>query len=1139
MSDPTRSGFDLSPGKRALLDRLLREEGIRTAALPRIGRRAREGPMPVSFAQERLWFLDRLEPGRPIYNVPQAVRLRGPIREEVLERVFEEIRTRHEILRTTFAEVDGRPVQVIASAGRLDLRIVDLSDLPEAEREGEAMRLANEEARRPFDLARGPLVRVTLLRLASEDRILLWTLHHIVSDAWSARILIREVAALYDAFDRGEPSPLPELSIQYADFAAGQREWLQGEVLEAQLAYWRGRLAGVRDVLQLPSDRPRPPAPGFQGAHEGFSLPRGLARELRELGRREGATLFMVLLAAFKTLLHRWSGEEDIAVGTLIANRNRVEIEGLIGFFANTLVLRTSLSGDPSFRELLARVREVTLGAYAHQDLPFERLVEDLRPGRDPGRNPFFQVMFVHHNAPAGDAALEGVEFAPVVAETRTARFDLLVSVGEVGADLHGWIEYRTDLFEPATIARLIESWRELLEACAADPDERIGLLPAMTAGERRRVVVGWNDTTRPYARERCVHELFEAQAARSPDAVAVVCDGETLSYAVLDERAGHVAALLRAMGVGPDSVVGVATERSPGMIVAVLGALKAGGACLPLDPAYPKDRRLFMLEDAGASIVLAQRSLAPDLSAGAAAIVFVDEVARERTPPPAPASWRRPSPDNLAYVIYTSGSTGRPKGVGMPHRGLVNLVEWHDASPIRSARTLQFASLSFDVSFQEIFSTFRSGGTLVLVPETARLDLPALGRILEVERVQRAHLPNVVLERLAPELESRPGALEDLREIMVGGEQLRITPAIVALLRRLGRCRLENHYGPSETHVMTSHSLQGDPDSWPALPPIGRPIANARVLILDGRMQPVPIGVPGELYIGGDCLARGYVRRPDLTAERFLPDPLGGGIGARLYRSGDLCRWRADGAVEFLGRADQQVKIRGHRIEPAEIEIVLGRHPSVKEAALVAREDEAGEKRLVACVVPAPGEAPDLADLRRHLRDHLPESMIPATFVLLDAFPRTPSGKVDRKALPPPGAAGTEPSATFVAPRTPVEERLASIWAQCLELERVGVHDGFFDLGGHSLLATQVLSRVREAFQVEVPLRRFFEEPTIAALARIVGEGAAGAEPAPGAIRPAPRGRSLDALLEEDEGLSEDAVRARLRAAGGAGEPQ
>jgi len=1133
MSAPPKGPFDLSQRKRALFEKLLREEGIRSDGTPRIGRRALEGPIPVSFAQERLWFLDQLDPGNPSYNIPQAVRFRGPFRTDLLERALEEVVRRHEILRPTFSQTDGGPVQVIAPAARLNLPVVDLTSLPESDRGTEVHRIATEGAQRPFDLARGPLLRLTVLRLGPEEAVLLWNLHHIVSDGWSAGILMREAAALYDAFSRDEPSPLPELPIQYADFAAGQRGWLRGEVLESQLRYWRSQLAGGPDDLRLPTDRPRPPLPSSRGTHEGFSLPRDLARELRALGLREGATPFMVLLAAFKTLLHRYSGQEEISVGTLIANRNRVEIEELIGFFANTLVLRSSLAGSPTFRELLGRVREVTLGAYAHQDIPFEKIVEELHPDRDPGRNPFFQVMFVLQNARAGDVGFAGVDVTPIETETGTARFDLSLAMSEVEPDLHGWFEYRTDLFDAVTIARMIGHWEALLAAIVENPDERIARLTVMVAAERRRLLVEWNDTARESPQKGCVHELFEAQVARTPDAVSVVLGGEKLSYGELDARAEQVATLLRRLGVGPDSIVGISMERSLEVIVAVLGALKAGGACLPIDPAYPGERQAFMLEESRASVVLTQRRLASGIPSREAKVVCLDGALPDAHPSQPPVSWRRAVPGNLAYVIYTSGSTGRPKGIGMPHASLVNLVEWHQSAPVRSARTLQYASLGFDVSFEEIFSTFRSGGMLVLVPEASHVDVAALVRILEEQRVERAHLPNVMLQRLAEDFARRPGTLECLREIMVGGEQLRLTPAIVDLFRRLPRCALHNHYGPSETHVMTSFVLEGDPRSWPALPPIGRPIDNTRAYVLDRHMQPVPIGVPGELYIGGDCVARGYIDRPDVTAERFVPDDLDGRPGDRLYRSGDLCRYRADGAIEFIGRADHQVKIRGVRVEPAEIEVVLGRHPGVKESAVVAWEEASGGKRLVAYVVPAPGEAPLGGELRRHLRDHLPETMMPAAFVLRGAFPRTPSGKVDRKSLPPPDWTRLEASEPFAAPRTALEGRLVSIWAALLGLERVGVHESFFDLGGHSLLATQLLSRVREALEVEIPLRGFFETPTVAGLARLVEEGSQAEGVGPISIPAVPRGRSLEQLMREVEELSEDAVRGRLQEGG------
>jgi amino acid adenylation domain-containing protein len=1052
---------------------------------------------PVSFAQERLWFLDRLEPGSAFYNVPAASRLRGAVDVDALRFSLSEIVRRHEALRTTFTtDGNGEPVQVIHPPAPLDLRVVDRRQVPAAHREAEAERLADEEAQRPFDLERGPLIRCSLVHLAERDHLLLITLHHIVSDAWSLGVLFRELSVLYRARGERRASPLPELPIQYADFAAWQRGWLRGEALAAFLDWWRPRLAGAPAVLDLPTDRPRPPVQTFRGALLPLPFPPALHAGLAALGQGRGATLFMTLLAAWCALLHRYAGEEDLVVGSPIANRNRAEIERLIGFFVNTLVLRNDLSGDPPFAELLDRVAERTLDAYDHQDLPFEKLVAELRPERNLGHNPLFQVMFSLQNASAlaqGMAQGAGGPGEPGAREagTGTSKFDLALLTAEGEGLLRGGLEYNTDLFERVTIERMLGHFRALLDGAVRDPGTRLSDLPLLASGEGSQLLAEEDAADTPDNPDACVHGLVMAQAARTPQAVAALFRGEPLTYGALAARARRLAVRLRAAGVGPSVPVGLCAGRSLGMLAGVLAILEAGGACLPLDPEYPADRLALMLEDAAAPVLLTQTALAGRLPAGRARVLLLDHEeegddggggVEEPGASPVP-----PTPDDLAYVIYTSGSTGRPKGVAMPHRPLVNLIDWQRRTSglAPGARTLQLASLSFDVSFQEIFSTWCAGGTLVAVPEETRRDVPRLLRLLARERVERLFLPPVALQQLA----EGEGAAElpALREIITAGEQLAITPAVASFLARLEGCRLRNQYGPSETHVVTEHALAGSPEDWPALPPIGRPIAGARARLLDRHLRPVPAGVPGELYLGGVALARGYLGRPDLTAERFLPDPEGGAPGARLYRTGDVARLRPDGVLQFLGRADHQVKIRGFRVELAEVEAALERAPGVRRAVVAARQDVAGAPRRLVAYLLVADPAPELAVLRVFLRQALPEHMLPSAYVTLDALPLTASGKVNRRALPPPDDARPDVGSAFVAPRTDLEEDLARIWRGVLRVDRVGVTDDFFDLGGHSLLATQVLSRVRDAFGVEVPLRRMFEAPTIADLAAAI----------------------------------------------------
>jgi len=1051
----------------------------------------RTGPLPLSFAQQRLWFIDQLEPGSPLYNIPLALRVEGPLHAEVLRLGLEEIVRRHEALRTVFAAPEGAPVQVIRPPEPFELPLVDLSGLPQRDRA--ALRLAGEEALRPFDLARGPLFRGALFRLAEAEHLVALTLHHIAGDGWSMGILVREVTTLYAAFAEGRPSPLPELPVQYADFAAWQGSRLHGEVLEGEISYWRLQLAGLPPRLELPTDRPRPAMQSFHGAARPVRLPAGLIRQVETLSRREGATLFMVLLAAFQALLARLSGQKDLAVGTPVAGRNRVEIEGLIGFFVNTLVLRGDLTGEPTFRELLGRTRETELAAHAHQDVPFERLVQDLTPERSLSHTPLFQVMLVLQNAPLESLKLPDLRLRPAGVAPTTAKFDLTLTLEEHEGGLIGTVEHASDLFDHATIDRWIGHFERLLAAATGAPDRPVLELPLLGEAERGQILAEWNDTEVATAGRICVHELFERQARRTPEAIAVVFGEEELTYAELAAQAGRLGRRLRRLGVGPDVLVGLMVERSLDMIVGTLGILQAGGAYVPLDPGYPEQRLAFMLEDTRSPVLLTQAALRDRVPAGRAQIVLLDGDDRtadvEGAEPPAVDS----PVESLAYVIFTSGSTGRPKGVALAHRPLRNLIDWHLETLLGGVPTLQLASLSFDASFHEMFACWGSGGTLVVVPEELRRDMPALARLLVERRIEKAIFPVVVLQQLA-EIFAGQEELPPLREITTTGERLQTSRAMAALLRRLPGCAFHNHYGPSETHVATAYTLSSDPEEWAVYPSVGRPIWSSWTYVLEPGLVPAPVGVPGDLYIGGACLARGYLGRPDLTAQRFVPDPFGSEPGGRLYRTGDKVRLSIQGELEYMGRFDDQVKIRGFRIEPGEIEEALLALPGVHEAVVLAQEDRAatnsGARRLVAYVV---GDSTPEA-LRRSLRERLPDYMVPSAFLLLSELPLTPNGKVDRRALPAPEAG--RPEESYLAPRTPIEEVLAGIWAELLGLEKVGAADHFFDLGGHSLLATRVMSRLRGAFGVEMPLRELFEAPVLADLAtRIEAVRRAGAE--------------------------------------------
>jgi amino acid adenylation domain-containing protein len=1058
-------------------------------SLPELPLRSRpqDGPLPLSSAQQRLWFLEQLGLSRHAYHLLEALCLRGPLQVVALEQSLQEIVGRHEALRTTFTTVAGQPLQCIRPATRLPVPFVDLQALSPHAREAQVYTLARADVQQPFDLTQGPLIRATLVRLTDVEHVLLLTMHHIVSDGWSHGVFWRELAVLYDAFRTGQPSPLPALSLQYADYAHWQQQWLQGEVLHTQLAYWKRQLGGV-SALQLPTDHPHPGVQTFRGARHFLPLSLPLTQALKALSQRYGVTLFMTLLAAFQTLLYRYTGQDDIAVGSLIANRNRVELEGIIGFFVNTLMLRTDLSGDPRFRELLQRVRVVTLGAYEHQDVPYEKLLEELRPPRDLSRNPLFQVLFVLHNTPQQVPELPGLSVTPLEIDPGTARFDIMLEFWETSTGLRGRFEYSTDLFEATTIGRMAGHLQTLIEGIVADPEQRLSRLPLLLSDERYCLQVEWNATTASYPDDQCIHHIFETQVARTPDAVAVVCGDDSLTYHELNRRANQVAHYLQTFGVGPEVLVGLCIERSLAMVVGLLGILKAGTAYIPLDPTYPPERLALMLGDAQPLVVLTQEHLAAGLPAHDVHMVCLDThrstIAQYRDDNPVSGV----TADNLAYVLYTSGSTGEPKGVLGTHRATLNVLAWlWQTYPFTSHDVCcQKTSLSFTDSIQELLGPLLMGIRTVLIPDAVLQDLPRFVQTLAMHRVTRLLLVPSLLRALLDTYNDLQERLPSLTLWFTGGEAL---PS--ALWQRfqpsLPHSRLINLYGASEASANTTwYDTSLAPQAIVNVP-IGRPIANTQVYVLDAHLQPVPIGIPGELYVGGASLTRGYHRRPALTAERFIPHPFSHEPGVRLYKTGDRVRYRAGGNLDYLGRLDHQVKLRGIRIELGEIEAALVQHPAVRDAVVVAHEDASGESHLVAYVVPLQEPGPASSELRHDLAKRLPPAMVPTTFVLLPTLPLTPSGKVDRRALPVPGSVKPTLDDLYIAPRTPIEQQVVAIWCHLLGRARIGMHDNFFALGGHSLLAMQLLARVRDATHVEVSLFSFFATPTVAGMAAVI----------------------------------------------------
>jgi amino acid adenylation domain-containing protein/FkbH-like protein len=1051
---------------------------------PPLAKISRTGPMPPSFAQQRLWFIDQLEPGNPLYNIPQMYRLRGELQPEALESAINEIVRRHEALRTTFQILDGQPAQRIAPTLRIPVEIESLTGVLPQEREAEVQSLAKQRALQPFDLANGPLLRATLLKLDLHDHVLLLTLHHIVGDGWSGSLLATELVTLYEAFSQGRTSPLPELTVQYVDFAVWQRGWLQGEVLDAQVSYWSKQLGGAPSVLELPTDRPRPAVQRHHGAIYARVFPLEFLNKLKMLSQAEGVTLFMTLLAGFQLMLARYSGQEDIVVGSPVAGRDYTEIEPLIGFFVNTLALRTDVSGEITFRELLGRVRQIALDAFAHQEIPFERLVEELRPERSLSYNPIFQVLLGLQKSPNMTFKLADIEIERSSVHQSTSAFDLSWFAFEAADGLLVRMEYDTDLFDEATIRRMADHFETLMESAVSHPERHVSDLTLLGEAERNQVIVEFNATSATYPGSPCLHDFVARQAGRTPAEVALVCGDERLSYGELNSRANRLAHYLIQRGAGPEVLIGIHAERSPEMLVGILGILKSGSAYVPLDPKYPKQRLTDILQDSRAPILLTQAAIADELPDFAGLRICLDADWDAICQEPSEDPVTTVAPGNLAYVLFTSGSTGRPKGVAIEHRSVATFVQWAQDvfTPQELSGVLFSTSMCFDLSVFEMFVPLSVGGKIILAENA--LYLPTLSAKNEVTLINTVPSAMAELVRMA-------GVPDSVRTVNLAGEALPET-LVEQVYSSTRTERLYNLYGPTEDTTYSTYTLvrRGAPVT------IGSPITNSQAYILDARLNPVPVGVSGELYLAGEGLARGYYGRPDLTSERFIPNSFNSEPGARMYRTGDLARYLPDGNIEYLGRMDHQVKLRGFRIELGEIENALDSHPRVQQSVVLAREDAPGDKRLVAYIVLNPEHRePDdtqngdpIPQLRRWLGEQLPEFMIPSAFVLLDFMPLSSNGKINRSVLPAPESSLGD-GATYVAPRTHLEEDLVAIWSEVLRVPRIGIYDDFFSLGGHSLLATQVISRIRTSLRVELPLRVMFEATKIAELAARINE--------------------------------------------------
>ncbi|HEX5083581.1 MAG TPA: amino acid adenylation domain-containing protein, partial [Blastocatellia bacterium] len=1127
---PLRALFE-DPTVAALTRRVEQAKGPQKVSLPRIAAVDRSGALPVSFAQERLWFLELMQPGSSLFNMSAAMRLDGDLNIDALGYSLNQVVRRHEILSAGFAIKDGQPVVALPeNPAELPLPVVAIESAPEAEQEAEVMRLAREESHTGFDFMQGPLIRARLLRLNTESHVLLITIHHIVADGWSMGVLTREVGALYASVVAGEPLAPPPPPIQYVDYAAWQRDVLQGEFLEELLAYWREQLSGELPTLNLPLDYARPPVQTFNGARAPLTIPADLMDGLEALNRQMGTTPFMTLLGALQALLCRYAGQEDIITGALVANRHRLETEGLIGCFINALPIRTDLSGDPTFQELLARVQRVSLGAYAHQDLPFEKLVDVLQTERDLSRPPIFQVMFGLQNFPLEELRLPHVRLTPLPIDPDAVAYDLTFTLAEKNGALIGAIEYNTDLFAPETIERMATHYLTLLEGAMREPSQNISCLPLLSAAERRQLVMDWNQTAKEYPLDLCFHQFFERQVAATPEATAVVTDQTRLSYAELNARANRMARALLAQGVGPDTVVALLSDRGWELLAAIIAVFKAGGAYLPLDPAYPAKRLSQIISRGGCRLALVSAKLGGEMESALLeledesrprALVIEDLLAVEASEENLAG---RNSPRDLAYVLFTSGSTGAPKGAMIEQRGMMNhlFAKVDDLGLTGDDTVAQNASQCFDISVWQFLAALLVGGGVRVINDELRHDPLGLLALVDEERISILEVVPSLLREMLEEA-ATGGApkvrLSALRWLIATGEAL--APQLVRKWQALYPfIPMLNAYGPTECSDDVTHHPIAE-----ALPkrvmgiPIGRAIANMRMYALDKRLEPVPVGVPGELYVGGVGVGRGYLGAPERTAEVFVPDPFGP-CGERLYRTGDLVSYLPDGALKFLGRIDHQVKIRGFRIELGEIESVLRDHPLVAEALALDHEDEHGEKLLTCYVTPrrlendnqsnqfggrsdelARGLEPssDAPQLRAFLKEKLPHYMVPAVFIVLESLPLTANGKVDRRALPIPHVSPSKREEPYVEARTPTERTVVGIWRQVLGLDRIGVHDKFFDIGGDSLKIVRIFRMLQEAYPGALTVVDLFNHNTVEAISSFLDAASQTTEAAPG----------------------------------------